>query len=103
MNVSREEILDIIYASLDEVNEQLGTEGRILKSEGTVLLSDSGKLDSLGFVNFVALLEEKCEGAFGATLSLTGDNAALDEKNPFETVGKLADFIRVLLTREQGE
>ena len=70
MKPTKDGLLDIIYQSLDEVNEQLPSDQRIQKSPDTILVGRAGGLDSLGFVNFVALVEEKCAHQYGITVSL---------------------------------
>jgi acyl carrier protein len=91
MKASKEELLDIIYQSLDELNEQLPNEGQIQKSLDAPLIGRSGGLDSLGFVNFVALVEEKCANRFGIFLSLT--DTSPKEAGSFEDVGQFIDFL----------
>ena len=60
MKATKEELLDIIYQSLDEVNEQLPSETRFGSRWRRRSLDGRDGLDSLGLVNFVALVEEKC-------------------------------------------
>jgi len=95
--VARDQILEILYQCIDELNEQVAPEQQLVKAPQTRLLGDSGRLDSLGFVNFIALVEDQCESRFRVALSLTEDSAQQERPNPFETVGELADFIRQLL------
>jgi len=97
MSIVRDQILGILYQCIDELNEQLVPEQQLRKAPETGLFGDSGRLDSLGFVNFVALVEDKCESCFRVALSLTEDGVKEEEASPFETVGGLADFIRQLL------
>jgi acyl carrier protein len=91
MKPTKEELIGIIYESLDEVNEQLPNDQRIQKSPDTILVGRTGGLDSLGFVNFVASVEEKCAQKYGVTLSLTETSS--QEDDPFEDVGKFADSL----------
>ena len=91
----REAVLEILYECIDELNEQLAGEQRLRREPGTRLLGD-GALDSLGFVNFVVLAEDRCERAFGVSLSLT-ESARKEHTDPFETVGTLADFMCALV------
>jgi len=91
MKPTKEELIDIIYQSLDEVNEQLPNGQQIQKSLDTTLIKGGGGLDSLGFVNFIALVEEKCAHKYGVALSLTGSSS--HEDDPFEDVGKFADSL----------
>ena len=91
MEPTKEELIGIIYQSLEEVNEQLPNEKQIQKSLDATLIGGVGGLDSLGFVNFVALVEEKCAHKYGIALSLTDTSS--HEDDPFEDVGKFADSL----------
>src|SRR5215470_17624232 len=94
MSATTDEIRQILYQCIDELNEQRSADQRLAKSPDTDLFGDSARLDSLGFVNFIALVEDKCESRFRVALSLTGDADKDGGENPFETVGQLADFIQ---------
>ena len=87
MKPTKEELIGIIYESLDEVNEQLPSDQRIQKSPDTILVGRAGGLDSLGFVNFIALVEEKCAHKYGITVSLmetsSSEDAALENVKSF--------------------
>jgi acyl carrier protein len=91
MKPTKEELIDIIYQSLDEVNEQLPNGEQIQKSLDTTLIGGVGGLDSLGFVNFIALVEEKCAHKYGVALSLTDTSSSEDDS--FEDVGKFANSL----------
>jgi acyl carrier protein len=91
MKPSKEELIDIIYQSLDEVNEQLPNGQQIEKSLDATLIGGVGGLDSLGFVNFLALVEEKCAHKYGIALSLTDTSSSEDDS--FEDVGKFANSL----------
>ena len=91
MKPTKEELIDIIYQSLEEVNEQLPNEAQIQKSLDATLIGRAGGLDSLGFVNFVALVEEKCAHKYGIALSLTDTSS--QEDGALEDVGKFADSL----------
>ena len=96
MDVTKDRVLNILYESIDDLNEQLDDEHRMQKHPETSLLGDSTRLDSLGFVNFIVLVEDRCERSFGMSLSLT-ETGRLERADPFETIGTLADFITGLL------
>lgn len=87
MQPTKEELISIIYESLDEVNEQLPSDQRIQKSPDTILVGRAGSLDSLGFVNFIALVEEKCAHKYRITVSLmegsSSEDAALENVRSF--------------------
>jgi acyl carrier protein len=87
----RTKILELVYASVDEVNQQLRRAQRLAKSEQTVISGEGGHLDSLGLVNLVFATEQKIEQELGVSLNLA-DGASLTP-NPFHTLGSLVDYI----------
>jgi acyl carrier protein len=91
MKPTKEELIEIVYQSLDEVNEQLPNDVQIQKSLDSSFVGRNGGLDSLGFVNFVALVEEKCAHRYGVTLSLA--DILSDDGYALEDVGKFADSL----------
>jgi len=91
MQPTKEELIGIIYESLDEINEQLPSDQRIQKSPDTILVGRAGGLDSLGFVNFIALVEEKCAHKYGITVSLM--EASSSEDAALENVKSFADSL----------
>ena len=91
MKATKKELIDIIYQSLEEVNEQLPNEKQIQKSTDATLVGRTGGLDSLGFVNFIALVEEKCAHKYGIAVSLTETSS--QEDGVLEDVGKFADSL----------
>jgi acyl carrier protein len=63
-------ITELIFAAMRESNAA-AEPGRVLEvSATTVLVGDSGKLDSLGFVNLMASIEENIERAFHTAISV---------------------------------
>ena len=91
MKPTKEELLDIIYRSLEEVNEQLPNDQQVQKSPAVILVGRAGGFDSLGFVNFIALVEEKCAHKYGITVSLA--EASSSEDAAFEDVERFADSL----------
>jgi acyl carrier protein len=96
MKPTKEGLLDIIYQSLEEVNEQLPNDQQIRKSPDATLVGQGGGLDSLGFVNFIALVEEECAHKYGITVSLM--DGASDEDGTLGAVGSFADWLFQRLT-----
>ena len=76
----RDKILKSIYNAVDEVNEQLPEGQSLEKSPNTVLLGESGKLESIDLVNILVATEENIEEAFGVPISIT-DERAVSETN----------------------
>lgn len=63
-------ITELIFDAMREYNAT-AEPGRALEiSERTVLVGETGKLDSLGFVNLVASIEENIEAKLHRTMSV---------------------------------
>jgi len=93
MSAEYENITRLIYRCIDEMNEQLPEESQLAKNSATVLVGGQGGLDSLGFITFIGLVEEKCEDEFSLTLALADAAASAEGDEAFETVGALATVI----------
>ena len=92
-----EKILNLIYVSLDECNEQLPDEEQLEKSLDTKLFGRGSKLDSLGLINLVVAVEQNIEDEFDVEITLADVRAMSQENSPFRTVGSLTDYIEMLL------
>jgi acyl carrier protein len=90
MDISRQKVLDAIYESIEEVNDQFSLS--VVAHETTSLTGEGSAFDSLGFVNFIASLEEKCHQRFSLQLSLT-DGTGNGESTHLNTVDALAAYI----------
>lgn len=101
MSIDQQSILEVIYSSIDEINEQLAPENRLEKSPQTPLLGPGG-LDSLGFVNFVVLIEDKCQQIFGLEIVLSEKDAGGASSDPFESVYALASYLEATLKSKAG-
>lgn len=80
--MKKEELLRIIYDSLDQINDQFSLD--IKKEEQSKLI---GEIDSFVLVNLLAAIESKLDNITIATDKAMGYNS------PFRNIGTLADFI----------
>lgn len=97
---NKKRVIEVIYAAVDEVNKQLSREMRLEKSSDSVILGSEGKLDSLGFVNFIVAAEAKIEEELGATVRLVDENTI--SEGYFSDIGALADYISSLLEGKEN-
>jgi acyl carrier protein len=97
MMTEKDKILQCIYDAVDEVNGQLPEDQTLEKSLDTVLLGESGKLESIDLVNILVATEENIEEAFDVPVSITDERAVSEKNSPFTTIGTLSDFISNLL------
>lgn len=99
MSSKKEQITKAIYSSIDDLNEMLAPEQRLEKTLGTTILTQGGGLDSLGFVNFLALVEEKYFEQFGQRIVLTEIDGGPNGRHPYESIGSLVEYIDLLATK----
>lgn len=97
MSGNNDQIIAAIYASVDELNCLLGNNNKLEKRLDSILLKDGAGLDSLGFVNFVSLVEQECQERFGKGLVLTQTDRDKESSDPFETIGSLVEYVDTLL------
>ena len=90
-------IIEIIYNSIDEFNEQLKNDMKLEKSTETKLIGSNSKLDSLGIVSFLVTIEQNIEDEFDVIFTIADERAMSQKRSPFRTIGTLADYIDMLL------
>ena len=88
------------FTAIDDVNQMLPQEYWLAKSQETPILGATAVLDSMGFVNLVAAVEERIAAELGLTFSLLGRK---DRTGTFETVGTLITYIsRFVAARDEA-
>jgi acyl carrier protein len=95
--INNDNIIQVIFQAIDELNEQLPKKERLDKSVDMELFGSGGKLDSLRLVSLVTTLEQKIEENFGITVTVFDHLASSENDNPFMTVNSLADFVVSIL------
>ena len=76
--INNGKIIQSIMDAIDEINERYPEEKRLSKSVDTVLTGESGKLDSLGLMSFVAAVEERIQNDLGVNISLADEIGNVD-------------------------
>jgi len=99
---AKQDVTRLLYEVIDGMNTELPDEARLEKSADSVLLGDSGTLDSLTLVNLIVAAEQKIEEELGVTISLADERAMSQESSPFNTLGNLVDYISLLLSEHDG-
>ncbi len=97
IGVDRQGILQAIFSTIDDINEILPDDRQLEKSVETRLFGMRGGLESLEFVNFIVLLEQRIAEEREVAVTLADEKAISRETSPFSTVEKLADYIIELL------
>jgi acyl carrier protein len=86
-------VVEVIYSAVDDLNEILDPEERLSKSPDEVLIGKDARLDSLGLVNLIVLVEERIQQRFNVSITLVDERALSQSNSPFQTLGTLADFV----------
>lgn len=89
--------LELIFASIDELNLDLDENEKIGKSEVTHLFGSGESLDSLQLINLITIIEQKIEEERGEYISLADEKAMSLEESPFKTVTTLKNYINSLI------
>lgn len=97
--MDRERALELIYATIDVVNQQLPPAQRLARRPATVIVGAGGSLDSLGIVTFVVALEEQASDTVGRSVQLLNPDLLSSDDTPFHTVDTLATHLMAAVTQ----
>jgi acyl carrier protein len=97
----KDRIIGLIQQTADGISDDL-VMAMDERGVNTILFGPQGVLDSLGLVNLIVALEAALEDEFGVAVILTDERAMSQTRNPFRTVGALADYALVLIEEEDG-
>ena len=96
-----EQILKSIYDVVDQVNNVLFSDMQLEKSPQTVLIGQSGKLDSLGYINFIVAAESQISETFNTTIDLT--NQDVDLQDDSLSIAALVEYISSQLANKNDK
>ncbi len=82
----------ILRDALVEVNDTIDEDEKIEYGKNVTLLGDGG-VDSFAFVCLISSIEEKIADMFGKEIVLMDDSLLEENRNPFETIGSLEQYI----------
>jgi acyl carrier protein len=98
--VDQNQINQLIFSAVDEVNKTLPKAKRLEKSLETVISGEGSQLDSLGLVNLIFAVEQKLEQQCSITITLADESTLNQEQDPFRTLGALARFVQNLVEQK---
>ncbi len=90
-------VLAAVFGAIDDANQLLPAEHHVEKSLDAPILGPTAELDSMGFINLIAALEERIEAELGVTLSLVGRESGT---GTFKTVSTLVAYISQVLAEK---
>ena len=98
-----DEVLQCVYAAVDEANEDRAGLRPLGKSLDTPIQGPGNDLDSLNLINFLVAVEEALEDRFGVQVALSDDRAVTREPSPLESIGTLVEYSEELLGEARGD
>jgi len=93
MKVTTKEVLEIIYGCIDELNRMLPSDAKLTKTTDTILVGDSGVIDSLSLINLLVSLEEALRSKLDLQCFLLDENLLVDPEGPYRSIGQLSEWI----------
>ena len=90
-------ILDIVWGAVDQINATANEGELIAKEPDTPLLGSDDGIDSLCFVNLIVALEEQIQQKKNKSVLIVSEETLALEEHPFRTVRTLADYLEKLL------
>ena len=92
-------VVEKILQAIEEINDQLPQKQKLAQSTSTVLFGKDGKLDSLGLVNLLVIIEQNIEDEFDISITIADERAMSQKHSPFRTIGTLAKYINMLFKK----
>ncbi len=90
-------IIEVLYSTIEELNEALAPGARLSKAPETALFGRNGRLDSLGLVNLVLTAEQKLTATFDRPVMLAQSLLSDGTDSPPATVQALAGYVSGML------
>lgn len=92
-----------ILRVIEKFNQQLPPNQQLPISLDTPLWGQPGRLDSLGLVNLILLVEEQIFDELGIGITLADERALSQSQSPFRSVRSLADYVDLLIREKRNE
>ena len=96
---TKNEIIEIILNSIEEVNTQNGA--NLSKNLNEKLFGKGSELDSLGLVNLIVTIEGNINELYETNISIADEKAMSQKHSPFRSIETLADYIFSMLKDEE--
>ena len=98
--MEKNKIEKIIFESIKELNLQLPSERQLTTSMDTLLFGNGAKLDSLGLVTLLVIIEQNIEDEYNIVLTIADEKAMSQKNSPFRTIESLSKYIYLILDEE---
>jgi acyl carrier protein len=99
--VTKDEVLAVIYAAMESLNEEFDEGQKIPLAPDTKLFGGDALIDSLSLVSVIIDVESGASEALGFNVVLTDDRAINEPVSPFTSPDALANYILVLAAEHE--
>ncbi len=97
----KQAIQQIIFDAIDDLNRTLEEDKRLTRSLGTILFGPGGgKLDSLGMINFMLIIQNKINQTFQLKLTMFNERLLSQQEGNLRTVARLIDYVLNIVTQQ---
>lgn len=97
----QEQITKILRQAIDELNEQMLEDKKVVFGEDTKFIGSNACIDSMGFVTLLSIIEELVEENLGKSIQLVNEKAFSQQHSPFYSIATLTEYIEKLLKEAQ--
>ena len=102
-NNLRKNVTQVLYSSIEKLNETLDSSEKILKSLEEPLIGENSKLDSMGLISLIVQVEEDIEEKLQKIVTLADEKALSRKNSPYKNISSLVDFICDIISEEKVE
>lgn len=92
-----DEINNLLKEAIDELNEQLDDDEKVLFSEDTRFIGSKSCIDSITFVTLITIIEDLIAEKFDKNIQLVNEKAFSSKNSPFYSIQTLSEYIQKLL------
>ena len=93
MEKSKQQITELVFRAVDEINEDLPPAAQLVKEPETVLFGSGATIDSMTLVSFIVAVEEQLLEAYGLSVTLATEKAMSMEHSPFRTLDSMIAYV----------
>ena len=93
----KEQIANILKEAIEELNEQLDEDEKVIYGDETRFIGSQACIDSITFVTFITIIEELIEDKLDKTVHLVNEKAFSSKRSPFYSIATITEYIEELI------
>lgn len=96
----KDQIVEILKEAIDELNEQLNDDEKIVYDNETRFIGSKACIDSINFVTLITIIEELIEDKLDKTIHLVNEKAFSSKRSPFYSIATITEYIEELVKED---